>query len=213
MRRIHITVALLLSSLIILGGCSGKMRYPSYYTLNLPAPPDPPAAEDAKATVAIREFSAPAYLRRGTIVFKTSPESVGFYTYQRWAVDPCDFVTDSIRDRLGATGLFANVKRYDGRPDAEYLVTGSLEKLEEIDYAGGVKVVVAISAQMIRLDTGTTVWTKAVTKVGNVEKRDVSAVVSAMSNTMDGAMQDLLTPLPAEMSRSAALERNYHRVR
>jgi ABC-type uncharacterized transport system auxiliary subunit len=208
MNRIHITVALLLSSLIILAGCSGKMRHPSYYTLNLPAPPDPPAAEDAKATVAIREFSAPAYLRRGASVFKTSPESVGFYQYQRWAVDPCDFVTDTMRDRLSATGLFAHVKRYDGRPDAEYLVTGRLEKLEEIDYDGGVKVVVSISAQMIKVDTGTTVWTKAVTRIENVEKRDVPAVVSAMSNTMDGAMQELLTPLPAEMSRTAALKRN-----
>ena len=208
MNRFYVTVALLLSSLIILAGCSGKMRYPSYYTLNLPAPPDPQTVEEAKATVAIREFSAPAYLRRGTIVFKSSPESIGFYQYQRWAVDPCDFVTDSMRDRFTATGLFAHVKRYDGRPDAQYLVTGRLEKLEEIDYDGGVKVVVAISAQMIKVDTGATVWAKAVTKVGNVEKRDASAVVSAMSNTMDGAMQELLTPLPAEMSRTAALKRN-----
>ena len=208
MKRIHITVALLLSSLIILAGCSSKMRYPSYYTLNLPAPPDPPAADDAKATVAIREFSAPAYLRRGTIVFKTSPESVGFYTYQRWAVDPCDFVTDSMRDRLSAAGLFAHVKRYDGRPDADYLVSGRLEKLEEIDYDDGVKVVVAISAQMTRFDTGATVWSKAVSKVGIVDKRNVPAVVSAMSNTMDRAMQELLTPLPVETARSAVLKRN-----
>ena len=208
MNRIYVTVALLLSSLIILAGCSGKMRYPSYYTLNLPAPPDPPATEDSKATVAIREFSAPAYLRRGTIVFKTSPESVGFYQYQRWAVDPCDLVTDIVRDRLSATGLFAHVKRYDGRPDAEYLLTGRLEKLEELDYDGGAKVVVAISAQMIKVDTGATVWTKTATNIGNVDKRDVPAVVSAMSNAMDGAMQELLTPLPAEMSRTAALKRN-----
>lgn len=208
MKRTHIKIALLLSSLIILAGCSSKMRYPNYYTLNLPAPPDPPASENAKATVAIREFSAPGYLRRGQIVFKTSPEAVGFYAYQRWAVDPCEFVTDSMQDRLTATGLFAHVKRYDGRADAEYLVTGRLERLEEIDYDGSVKVVVAMSAQMIRFDTGATVWTKAVTKTGNVEKRDVPAVVSAMSNAMDSAMQELLNPLSTEMSRSAALNRN-----
>jgi len=105
------------------------------------------------------------------------------------------------------------VKRYDGRPDAEYLLSGRLEKLEEIDYEGGIKVLVEISAQMIRSDTGATVWTKAVTKVGNVEKRDVSAVVSAMSNTMDLAMQELLTPVPVEISRSEVLKRNEHRVR
>jgi ABC-type uncharacterized transport system auxiliary subunit len=208
MKRIHITIVLALSGLIILAGCSGRMRYPSYYTLNLSAPSDRPAPENAKATVAIREFGAPAYLRRGAIVFKTSPESVGFYAYHRWAMDPCEFVTDSMKDRLSATGLFAHVKRYDGRPDAEYLVSGRLEKLEEIDYEGGAKVEVAISAQMIRLDTGATVWSKAVSKVGNVDKRDVPAVVSAMSSTMDRALQELLTPLPAETTRSAVLKRN-----
>ena len=208
MKRIRITTVLALFSLIILAGCSGAMRYPSYYTLNLPAPLDPPAPENAKATVAIREFTGPAYLRRGAIVFKTSPESVGFYPYHRWAVYPCEFVTDSLRDRLSAAGLFKNVKRYDGRPDAEFIVSGRLEKLEEIDYEGGVKVEVAISAQMIRFDTGETVWTKSVSKVGNVEKRDVAAVVSAMSDTMDRAMQELLTPLPVETARSAALKRN-----
>ena len=208
MKRIHITVVLALSSLIILAGCSGRMRYPSYYTLNLPAPPDPPASENAKATVAIGEFAAPAYLRRGAIVFKTSPESVGFYAYHRWAMDPCEFVTDSMRDRLSATGLFAHVKRYDGRSDTEYLVSGRLEKLEEIDYEGGAKVEVALSAQMIRLDTGETVWSKAVSKVGNVDKRDIPAVVSAMSSTMDRAIQELLTPLPVETTRSAVLKRN-----
>ena len=206
MKRIHIVLALF--SLIILAGCSAKIRYPSYYTLNLPAPPDPPAPESAKATVAIREFSAPAYLRRGAIVFKTSPESVGFYAYHRWVVDPCEFVTDSMRDRLSATGLFAHVKRYDGRFDAEFIVSGRLEKLEEIDYEGGVKVVVAISAQMVKFDTGETVWTKAVSETGNVEKRDVAAVVSAMSDTMDRAMQELLTPVPVETARSAVLKRN-----
>ena len=208
MKRIHIPVALLLFSLIIAAGCSGNMHYPNYYTLNLPAPPDPPAPEIAKATVAIREFTAPGYLRRGEIVFKTSPESVGFYAYHRWAVDPCEFVTDSMRDRLDATGLFAHVKRYNGRADAEYLVTGRLEKLEETDYDGSVKVVVAISAQMIRVDTGATVWTKAVTKVGSVDKRDVPAVVSAMSNTMDSAMQELLTALPGETARSGVPKGN-----
>ena len=208
MKRIRIMLVFAFSSLIILAGCSGKIRYPNYYTLNLPAPPDPPAAENAKATVAIREFTAPAYLRRGAIVFKTSPESVGFYAYHRWAIDPCEFVTDSMSDRLSATGLFAHVKRYDGRPDAEYLVSGRLEKLEEIDYEGGVKVVVAISAKMTRLDTGVSVWTKSVLKVGNVKTRDVPAVVAAMSNTMDSAIQELLTPLSVEMTHSAVLKRN-----
>ena len=185
-----------LSTIVVLAGCAGKVGRANYYTLNLPAPPDPPAAENAHTTLAIREFTAPAYLRRGAIVYRASPELVGFYAYHRWAVDPCEFVTDSIIDRLGATGTFSRVKHYDGQPDADYLVSGRLEKLEEIDYEGGVKVEVAVSAQMIRLETGTIVWNKAVLEVGVVNQRDVPTVVSEMSHTMERAIEKLLTPVP-----------------
>jgi ABC-type uncharacterized transport system auxiliary subunit len=158
--------------------------------------------------VAIREFRAPAYLRNGAIVYKTSPESIGFYAYHRWAVDPCEFVTNSVIDRLRAAGVFSRVKRYDGRPDAEYLISGRLEKLEEIDYEGGVKVEVAISAEMIRLDSGTTVWSNAVSEVDDVKQHDVPSVVSAMSRTMERAMRELLTPLSVDVTRSAVVKRN-----
>ena len=198
-KRLAMTVVAILA-FVILAGCAGKVGRSNYYTLNLPAPPDPPAAENAHTTVAVREFRAPAYLRQGAIVYKPSPEQIGFYAYHRWAVDPCDFVTDSIIDRLGATGTFSHVKRYDGQPDAEYVVSGRLEKLEEIDYEGGVKVEVAVSAQMTRLDTGTIVWSKAVSEVGEVNQHDVPTVVLEMSHTMERAIEKLLTPVPGTLS-------------
>jgi ABC-type uncharacterized transport system auxiliary subunit len=193
-------IVVALSAIVALAGCAGKVGRANYYTLNLPAPPDPPVAENVHTTVAIREFRAPAYLRQGAIVYKPSPEQIGFYAYHRWAVDPCDFVTDSIIDRLGATGTFFRVKRYDGQPDADYVVTGRLEKLEEIDYEGGVKVEVAVSAQMTRLDTGTIVWSKAVSEVGEVNQHDVPTVVSEMSHTMERAIEKLLTPVPGTLT-------------
>lgn len=189
-----------LSTIVVLAGCAGKVGRANYYTLNLPAPPDPPVAENAHTTLAIREFTAPAYLRRGAIVYKTSPELVGFYAYHRWAIDPCELVTDSIIDHLSATGIFSRVKHYDGQPDADYVVSGRLEKLEEIDYEGGVKVEVAVSAQMIRLETGTIVWSKAVSEVGVVNQHDVPTVVSEMSHTMERAIEKLLTPVPGTLS-------------
>ena len=71
------------STLAVLAGCAGKVGHTNYYTLNLPAPPDPPASEDAHTSVAIREFRAPAYLKQGAIVYKPSPEQIGFYAYHR----------------------------------------------------------------------------------------------------------------------------------
>jgi len=183
------------------------MKHPSYYALHVPTPPDPPAQKNIPATLAIREFRSPEYLHQGTIVYKTSPEQIGFYNYHRWATDPREFVTNALADRLRARGTFTQVKPYDGRADIDYVLSGRLEKLEEIDYDGGVKVEVAISAQLVQLSTGATVWTNSVSEVGQVGKRDVPAVVSAMSNTMEQAIEKLLTPGPVVSSEQATTAR------
>jgi ABC-type uncharacterized transport system auxiliary subunit len=195
MRRGMTKSVFCLAVLVTLTGCVGRVRHPSYYTLNLTSPPDPPASEKAHASLAIRQFRAPNYLRQGAIVYKTSPEQIGFYAYHRWATDPRDFVTNSIVDRLRASGTFAGVKSYDGSRDADYVLSGRLEKLEELDYQGGVKVQVAISAEMTRVATGAIVWSNAVSEIGDVEKRDVPAIVSAMNHTMQRAIENLVTPL------------------
>jgi uncharacterized lipoprotein YmbA len=108
MKRTLTTMVFSLAALVVLTSCGGKVRYPNYYTLNLPAPPDPPPAENVHAAVAVREFRAPAYLRQGAIVYKPSPEQIGFYAYHRWAINPCEFVTNSViapADALPASSL------------------------------------------------------------------------------------------------------------
>jgi ABC-type uncharacterized transport system auxiliary subunit len=195
-------IAIVLKALVILSGCAA-VKYPTYYTLHVPPPPDPPAQENLHASLAVREFRSPAYLRQGAIVYKTSAEQIGFYTYHRWATDPRDFVTNAVVDRLSASRTFTQVKPYDGRADINYVLSGRLEKFEEIDYDGGIKVEVALSAQMVQLSTGATVWTNSVSEVGQVDKRDVPAVVSEMSSTMERAIEKLLTPGPAVSSGPA----------
>jgi len=197
MKQHRMTVPLALLALAVLAGCGGAAKYPNYYTLEVPPPPDPPSEAGVHTCLAIREFRSPVYLRQGAIVYKTSPEQIGFYNYHRWAVDPRDFVTNAVADRLRASGKFTQVKLYDGRPDIDYVLSGRLEKLEEIDYDGGVKVEVALSAQMMSLATGSTVWTNSVSEVGTVGGRDVPSVVSEMNRTMERAIEKLLMPLPA----------------
>ena len=209
MRRNVTKSVFCLAALVILTGCAGKVRYPNYYTLNLPAPPDPPAAENAHATLAIREFRTPTYLRQGAIVYKTSPEQIGFYAYHRWAMAPRDLVTNAIVERLRASKAFAHVKSYDGSRDVDYVLSGRLEKLEELDYQGSAKVQVAISAEITSFATGAIVWSNAVSEIGDVNKRDVPTVVSEMNRTMERAIEKLLTPMPADVvTGSTAAKRN-----
>ncbi len=201
--RLTATFILLVISASLIG-CTGKTRFPSYYTLHVPPAPDPPAAGGTRVSIAVHEFRSPAYLRQGAIVYRPSAEQIGFYNYQRWATDPREFLTNALVDRLRASGKFAEVKIYDGRPDVDFILTGRLEKLEEVDYDGGVKVVVALSAQMTDLHSGKTVWTNDASEIIQVDKRTVPAIVAEMSHAMDRTLQKLLASLT--VSTTASLE-------
>jgi ABC-type uncharacterized transport system auxiliary subunit len=180
---------------VFLTGCMGKVKYPAYYRLNLAPPVDPPAKTDAPASIAVREFRAPAYLREGPIVYLTSPEEIGCYEYHRWAVDPRQTITGAIVEYLRASGNFKLVKIYDGRNDVDYVLSGRLEKLNEVDYEGGVQVQVALSAQVIDLHSGNTVWVNSAAEKGKVEGRNVSSVVAQMSKLTDRSIEALLKSL------------------
>jgi ABC-type uncharacterized transport system auxiliary subunit len=197
MKKKLMAFSLVLTALMTLGGCGGAVKYPNYYALHIPPPPDPPAQDSVRASLAVREFRSPTYLHQGAIVYKASPEQIGFYNYHRWAVDPREIVTNAVVERLRASGNFTQVKSFDGRSDVDYVLSGSIEKLEEVDYEAGVKVEVAITAQMTNLTSGAAVWTNTVDEVGTVGPRDVSAVVSEMNRTMERAIEKLLTPPPA----------------
>jgi len=178
-----------------LTGCMGKIKYPTYYTLNLAPAIDPPPKSGALVSIAVREFQAPAYLREGPVVYLTSPEEIGFYEYHRWAVDPREAITHAIVERLRASGNFSLVKTYDGQNDVNYVLTGRLDKLNEVDYDGGVKVEVALSAQVIDLHNGKTVWANSASNIAKVEERKVSGVVAQMSSTTDRTIEELLKSL------------------
>ena len=200
MKKLPMALAMLLALLPVLTSCA-RVRYPAYYTLNLPAPPDPPAREGVLPSIAVREFQSPAYLRQGQIVYRTTPEQVGFYEYHRWAADPRTVLTSAVIDHLRVGGQFSMVSIYDGRPDNDYIFSGKLEKLEEVDYRPGVKVEVVMSAQITRIATGATVWSNAVSEIGPVSQRNVPGVVSEMNRTVELALNKLLSTVPAPLAK------------
>ena len=201
MRKLLSALAMMLVIGVMLTGCGGRLRYPSYYTLNLPAPPDPPAPENVRISLAVREFQCPGYLRQGPIVYRSTPEQIGFYEYHRWAADPRTSVTGAVVDHLRASGQYSAVSMYNGREDVDYIFSGKLEKMEELDYGAGVNVEVAMSAHITRVDTGATVWTNSVSEVGKVSQRNVPGVVSQMNRMMESAIDKLLVTVPPQLAK------------
>lgn len=198
--RIRTSILVLTLALLpALVGC-GRVRFPAYYTLNLTAPPDPPAPDNVRTSIAVREFRSPGYLQQGSIVYRTTPERIGFYEYHRWAADPRELVTAAVIEHLRASGQYALVSEYKGRPEDDYILSGRLEKLEELDSPAGVKVEVALSAQITSVKTGATVWSNAVSEIAPVSERTVPGVVSAMDRTVELAIVRLLSTAAAPIA-------------
>src|SRR5579884_3264658 len=119
-------LAIALLGAFALAGC-GSVRYPTTYVLSLPPPiATAPISTSALGPVAIREFRCPEYLCEGRIVYRPSPEEIGFYEYHRWAMNPRQAITQYVEDGLRAQSLFENVAAHERGSEAAYVLSGNI---------------------------------------------------------------------------------------
>ena len=187
-------------SALLTAACA-EIRYPKYYLLNV-EPTRKPAADDARrsVTVAVRRFDAPDYIRQGRIVYRETPEQIGFYDYHRWAADPGATITTAMIDALRSARLFSVVVPYDGREQQECVLSGRLERLEEIDY-GGVRVEARLLAELVNRRTGETLWTGDASETSKIETRTIGSVVDAMSHTVETSIDRLVASMAQQLPR------------
>jgi ABC-type uncharacterized transport system auxiliary subunit len=201
--------ALLISiALMVLSGCAGKTRYPTYYLLNLKAPaaasrPSKPAF----GPVAVREFQAPSFLREGPIAYREPGDRLGLYEYHHWAVDPRRTVTEGFIRDMQSRGFFESVARYDGHGSPEYLLTGEILHLEEVDEGASVSIEVGLSARMINLQTGKLVWQDTTSQTAKLDQRSISGVVEEMSREMQTAVGGLVSSMENQLNHQLKAER------
>lgn len=196
-------VAFLALAALLLTGCAGKVRYPDYYMLALAPSKEPPPNDSHKLpAVAVQRFETPAYLRQGRIVYRKTPEQIGFYEYHRWASDPGQVVTTAMIDRLRSAAVFSIVEPYDGQEHAPYLLRGRLERMDEVDYNNGVQVEVRLSAQLLNTKTGAAVWAGDTTKTAHVDERQVSSVVRAMGQATQDGVEQLVQDMKKQLFTS-----------
>lgn len=191
----------------MLAGC-GSVRYPTSYVLNFPSPVSQPAPSNGPlGPAAIREFRCPEYLCEGRIVYRPTPEEVGFYEYHRWAMNPREAITQYVEDRLRAELLFTSVAVHERGSEAAYLLTGNIERLEEVDRGGEVRAVCTISAQLLDTRTRSVVWSHTASETVPVEKRNIAGVVSSLSgaarSAADRLVKSMTEELPAATARSS----------
>ena len=198
MRAFWITTALGL-----LAGC-GSVREPAtkYYKLDIPPAPTP-AGPSAPASLRIEPFRTTGLLRQDRIVYRPSPVEVGFYEYHRWAEPPNDAVTKALADQLTKRRVFRSVAVSGGAEKADYVLRGSIDRLQEVDYTGAVRVQVLISAELEDPVQRRIIWSSSAASERVVARSDVQAVVAAMGQ----ASQQSIVHLMADVTKFVQLNR------
>ena len=196
------------ATLASLAGCA-KIKYPNYYLLNVPTPSPAGHTASLLGPVAVRQFASPAFLREGPIVYRESPERLAFYNYDRWAADPRRAATNAMVNEMRSRGIFQSVDLYDGSTTCDWIVSGTLDHLEEVDEGADVWIEVGLSARLKSVRTGEVLWQDTSTKRVKVDKRSVAGVVAGMSRETGAAVQALVTSMLDRLSTPAPAQNNF----
>jgi ABC-type uncharacterized transport system auxiliary subunit len=146
-------------------------------------------------------------LRQDRIVYRPSPVEVGYYEYHRWAEPPNDTVTKALADQLVRRRVFQSVEISDGGDKVDYVLRGRIDRLQEVDYMGGVRVQVSISAELEDSVQQRTIWSSAASSECIVTKSDVQAVVVAMGQASQQSIMRLMMDVTkfVQLNRHASL--------
>jgi ABC-type uncharacterized transport system auxiliary subunit len=181
-------------------GCGG-VRYPRIYMLDLDrgivATPTGPAS---LGTLAVRDFACPDYLCDGRIVYRPTRTEVGYYEYHRWAMTLRRMITDSVVGRIRAGGAFTAVETTPHAAGGAYVLTGAIERLEEVDDGRDVQAIVALSAELVDMRAHRTVWQHSEVASEPVRTRDVANVVNSLSVATRRAIDALVTSLESHVA-------------
>ncbi|HXI32387.1 MAG TPA: ABC-type transport auxiliary lipoprotein family protein [Vicinamibacterales bacterium] len=181
-------------------GC-GSVRYPRTYALDLDGGiVTTPLRPTSLGTLAVRDFACPDYLCDGRIVYRPTRTEVGYYEYHRWAMTLRRMITDSVVSRVRAGGGFTVVEPSQHAAGGAYVLTGAIERLEEVDDGRDVQALVTLSAELVDMRAHTTVWRHSEIASEPVRTRDVAHVVNSLSVATRRAIDALVASLESHVA-------------
>ncbi len=202
-RERAVRAALTFIGALAISAC-GSARYPAYYALHFEPSIQAAASERGIGSLTVKELECPDYLCEGRIVYRPTPIEVSFYQYHRWAISPRAMVAEYLAERVRARSLFVSVSGDESRMAADFVLSGTLERLEEVDEARQVAAVCSISAQLVDTRTRSVVWSRMATERVPVEQRDVAGVVNGLATAVRATADRLVTDLEHELGRGTA---------
>jgi ABC-type uncharacterized transport system auxiliary subunit len=196
MRRMILASMALLAALT-LDACGGG-RPIRYYTVELPAAPEPTSSAYPIA-LAIGHIGAPETLQGQPIVYRSGRNEIGVYQYHLWAEPPVQMLKVMLIRRLRASGKYQSVAQLGSSGEGDFVLQGRLYDFEEVDTAS-VAALVSMEFELIDRRTRKTVWTHFYSDSEPVEGKEISEVVSALDRNLERGLTELASGLNAYFS-------------
>jgi ABC-type uncharacterized transport system auxiliary subunit len=187
-------VAFACIAVLTISAC-GSARYPAHYVLHFEPSPQASSAARGRGTLAIKELRCRDYLCDDRIVYRPTPAEVGFYEHHRWAARPGAMIADYVAERVRARSLFASVSGDEARTAADFVLSGTVERFEEVDADRGVTALCTVSAQVVDARTRSVVWSGTATERLPVDRRDVAGVVDGLANAVRSTVDRLVVDM------------------
>src|SRR5262249_24323274 len=178
----------------ILHGC-GAARPSKFYQLTLPSEKTP-GADPAPypVTLLLGSITTSHLYRDDHIVYTSDGEAMGTYEYQRWAEPPSEMIQDMLLREIQLSGRYQHI--YSMRSDVrgDYVLRGHLHDFREIS-ANGLAARVAFDFELRDAKTGASVWSLSYSHDEPVERKDITAVVSALDRNVQTGLSGVLRGL------------------
>ena len=99
------------------------------------------------------------------------------------------------------SGMFRSVTGTRGASQADYLLRGRVEHLEEVDSAGSVTARVGLRVELVEVKTRARVWTGQGAHEAQVTERSVEGVVRAMNESLRESLDQIVRGLAAHFQQ------------
>jgi len=139
--------------LLPLAGCFGGAYQPDVFYAIDPAPVIERAAAPSEHTLGVRAIDAPIMLRR-PMVYRDGAYTLKAYDGALWADEPARIVSLELVDALRQSNRFADVAPATVMRMPDYILTGSLQRFEEVRDGGSVSAACAVRIDVRDRDTG-----------------------------------------------------------
>ena len=183
---------------VAVASCGVPRTY--YYTIEMPRVTKERAVP-VDRRVFVQRFSADQTLVDNRILYRERPNEVSFYEYKRWANSPVDIVTGYFVRRLKESGDFSSVSSHKGGSSTDLTLRGRLLHFEEVDRGKEVLASVALEIELTDNKTRASVWRGDAECTRPVADRDMSGVVTGISECLDETASKLLGSMRQEMGK------------